>query len=62
MSLEITLSPVRAEPAADERLALKFRVLSIEGKRRAFRLEAIFWSALEFIAARRRRSATAGSA
>jgi predicted DNA-binding ribbon-helix-helix protein len=56
MSLEI-LSPVRAEPAApDERLALKFRVLSIEGKRRAFRLEAVFWSALEFIAGRRRRS------
>jgi predicted DNA-binding ribbon-helix-helix protein len=39
----------------DSRLAPRFRVLSIAGARRAFRLEAVFWSALAAIAALNRR-------
>ena len=36
--------------------ALRFRAIAVAGKRRGFRLESIFWSALEVIASRNRRT------
>src|SRR5579863_10398245 len=44
------------EPTEDDRLAPRFRVVSIAGERRGFRLEQVFWSALAAIATRNRRS------
>jgi predicted DNA-binding ribbon-helix-helix protein len=44
-----------AEPPNPERLAPRFRVVSIAGERRAFRLEQVFWTALAAIARRNRR-------
>jgi predicted DNA-binding ribbon-helix-helix protein len=47
------------EPSADARLLPRFRVLIIDGARRAFKLEPVYWSALSAIAARRRRTLAA---
>ena len=44
---------------ADVRLLPHFRVLRVEGVRRAFKLEPVFWSALALFAARRRRTLAA---
>jgi predicted DNA-binding ribbon-helix-helix protein len=41
----------------DQRLTPHFRALPIGGARKAFRLEAVYWEALEAIAARNGRSA-----
>lgn len=54
-ALRRTLAP----PAADARLTPRFRVLVIDGARRAFKLEPIYWSALSLLAARRRRTLAA---
>jgi predicted DNA-binding ribbon-helix-helix protein len=43
----------------DARLLPRFRVLTIEGVRRAFKLEPIYWSALATLAARRGRTLAA---
>jgi predicted DNA-binding ribbon-helix-helix protein len=43
----------------DSRLLPRFRVLTIEGVRHAFKLEPIYWSALSALAARRRRTLAA---
>jgi predicted DNA-binding ribbon-helix-helix protein len=48
-----------AQPAAEARLVPRFRVLVIDGVRRAFKLEPVYWSALSLLAARRRRTLTA---
>lgn len=45
-----------AEPApCDGELAPQFRVFAIDGARRGFRLEAVFWTALTALAALKRR-------
>lgn len=44
------------ESPDDDRLAQRFRVVSISGERRGFRLEQVFWTALAAIAMRNRRS------
>jgi predicted DNA-binding ribbon-helix-helix protein len=46
-------------PSVDARLLPRFRVLTIEGVRRAFKLEPVYWSALSVLAARRRRTLAA---
>ena len=51
-----------APPAADARLAPRFRVLVIDGVRRAFKLEPVYWSALSLLATRRRRTQSAEAA
>jgi predicted DNA-binding ribbon-helix-helix protein len=48
-----------AQPASEARLAPRFRVLVIDGVRRAFKLEPVYWSALSLLAARRRRTLSA---
>jgi predicted DNA-binding ribbon-helix-helix protein len=40
----------------DDRLLPRFRVLTLDGVRRAFKLEPIYWSALGVLASRRRRT------
>lgn len=47
---------IARETEASPGLALHFRALSIDGKRRAFRLEEVFWSALNILAAHNGRT------
>lgn len=48
------------DPApVDARLLPRFRVVTIDGVRRAFKLEPVYWSALSILAARRRRTLAA---
>jgi predicted DNA-binding ribbon-helix-helix protein len=44
---------------ADTRLEPQFRVVSIGGERKAFRLEAIYWTVMDMIARRNRRTLSA---
>jgi predicted DNA-binding ribbon-helix-helix protein len=55
MNVQLTLGRARAG-AGDGPHAPRFRVVSIDGKRRGFRLESIFWSALELIASHHGRT------
>jgi len=40
----------------DPRLEQQFRVVSIDGERKAFRLEAVFWTVMRLVARRNKRS------
>ena len=44
---------------ADPRLEQQFRVISIGGERKAFRLEAVFWTVMRRVALRNKRSLAA---
>ena len=50
--------PAAFDPGKDVRMSPRFRVLSIGGERRGFRLEQVFWNAISAIATRNRRNLT----
>lgn len=44
------------ENVRDQRLQPQFRIIAVRGERKAFRLERVFWQAMEAIARRNRRA------
>ncbi|HWA62978.1 MAG TPA: ribbon-helix-helix domain-containing protein [Caulobacteraceae bacterium] len=55
--MNIRVKPAAVEaPPSDRRVEPQFKVVSLGGERKAFRLEGVFWTAMETIARLNRRS------